>query len=501
MKRLTVPRPMRRLTAARVGSFGGFQKSFMIRMAMLAAFMAATAAAEVVPEARKPAGDSQVVVHPQPHDAHLRNPGMGFIFYSYGGRAEPPEQADVLFACMPVWAQVEQARGRYDFDIPQIKGVAVMAATHGRRWAIRIMPSAQRQKQPIPTWLVEAGVQLFPPDPKWLAHFKQEDLFEPEWWNPIYVKAHAAFVKAYGQKLDGAAGLEFVDMRYYGFWGEGHRFGSTVPWPQGVDKRKLMTTFIDDYLAAFKKTSLVVETARDQGEPYPEGTAIDYALARGCWMRRDGFGGYMSAEETRLIDDHWRRHPLVAENGAAYEDFLAGNVAGWTIDRVVDEMLAHHVSYFPMGWGVGDWDALVVQRPDIVKKVSLRVGYRFEVTKASWPRGVKPGESFAVEAVWRNTAVACLPFHWHPTAYLLSPDHEQPVARVVDAKADPRGWIDGKSEMVRFNVSVPADTKPGRYAVAVAITDDHGQPAIDLGIEGNDGQKRFVLGHVTVNAE
>jgi hypothetical protein len=454
----------------------------------------AACGAEVLVEAER-----QVVVRPPLCDAHLRNPGMGFIFYSGVGQERLPEQADVVFACVPVWGQVEKAKGRYDWDIPQIKGVADLAARHQRRWAIRIMPSFQGHKQPIPAWLVDAGVKLFPPDPKWLGHFGQQDLYEPQWWNPLYSEAHAEFVKAYGQRFDGAPGLEFIDMRYYGFWGEGHRFGATQAWPPEVDKRELMQRFIDSYVAAFRKTPLVVQTARDRDEPYPEATAIDYALAKGCWMRRDGFGGYIDEKETRLIQTHWQQHPLVAENGAGYADYLAGKVAGWTIDRVVDEMLAHHISYFPMGWGLRDWEALLQQRPDLVKRASLRMGYRFEVTKASWPRVVKPGQSFTLETVWRNSAVACLPFRWHPAVYLLDPDRGHPLARAVHAQADPRTWTDGREEPLPFTLSVPAEIKPGRYAVAVGIEDDRGEPAIELGIEGNDGQKRFVLGHADVD--
>jgi len=198
---------------------------------------------------------------------------------------------------------------------------------------------------------------------------------------------------------------------------------------------------------------------------------------------------------------HWPQHPLVAENGAAYADYLAGKVAGWTIDRVVDEMLAHHVSYFPMGWGLRDWEALVQQRPDLVKTASVRMGYRLEVTEASWPQVVKPGQAFTVQAVWRNTAVACLPFRWRPAVYLLDQAREQPLARAVHAKADPRTWTDGREATLQFTLSVPVEVKPGRYALAVAIEDDRGEPAIELAIEGNDGQKRFVLGHADVVTE
>ena len=42
-------------------------------------------------------------------------------------------------------------------------------------------------------------------------------------------------------------------------------------------------------------------------------------------------------------------------------------------------------------------------------------------------------------------------------------------------------------------------TASSRYAVAIGIENDRGEPAVELGIEGNDGQKRFVLGHADVD--
>lgn len=438
------------------------------------------------------------VVRPPRVDRHLRNPGMGFLFYSATGHDPLPEHADVVFACVPVWGQVEKGRGQYDWDLPQIKGVADLARKHGRRWAIRIMPSFQGHPCPIPRWLAEAGVRIFPPDPKWLAHFGQKDLCEPEWWNPKYISAFGDFVRAYGRRFDGEPGLEFIDMRYYGFWGEGHRFGATVPWPKDPSKRKLLKQFIDLHLGAFRRTPLVVQTARDRDEPYPEGTAIDYALSKGCWMRRDGFGGYMHENETRLIESHWRTRPLVAENGAAYADYLDGKVAGWTIDRLIEEMLAHHVSYFPMGWGGQDWQAFSTRRPDLVRKASLRMGYRLIVAEASWPESARTGETLVVDTTWRNLAVARVPYRWHPAAYLLASDGGKRVAGAQAGKADLRAWGEGEDQSLRFSITLPSAIQPGRYAVAVGIEDDRGEPAIELAIEGGDGKRRFVLGKIEV---
>ena len=45
-------------------------------------------------EQPEPAADGQTVVHPVMHQRHLRNPGMGLVFY--GTPDDPPDLADLL---------------------------------------------------------------------------------------------------------------------------------------------------------------------------------------------------------------------------------------------------------------------------------------------------------------------------------------------------------------------------------------------------------------------
>jgi hypothetical protein len=47
-------------------------------------------------------------------------------------------------------------------------------------------------------------------------------------------------------------------------------------------------------------------------------------------------------------------------------------------------------------------------------------------------------------------------------------------------------------------LDVPAEIRPGRYAVAVGIEDNRGEPLVALGIEGGDAKHRFLLGHLEV---
>ena len=55
------------------------------------------------------------------------------------------------------------------------------------------------------------------------------------------------------KRFDGEPWLAWVDMRFYGFWGEGHRYGATVPWPEKVDKRALLIRYSGYVLARLSK--------------------------------------------------------------------------------------------------------------------------------------------------------------------------------------------------------------------------------------------------------
>ncbi len=437
------------------------------------------------------------VVHPTPTIHHLRNPGMGLIYY---GLADIPEVADVLFVWVDSWDLVHPAPGKFNWELPQITNVIAACRKSGRQAGMRILPNFNPVTHPLPKWLRDAGVRLFPRDD---GDFKKGGAaanFEPEYWHPAYIAAYEELVRGMAQRFDGEPWLAFIDMRFYGFWGEGHRYGATVPWPKEVDKRQLIERYQDFFLKNFKKTPLAIETASDQDTPFPEGTAVDAAVAKGCWMRRDGFGPFVSTNETRFIQDHWKESLVIAENGDSYVDFLNsqvkwGNGKVISIDDVFTQMFAHHVNYFPLGWGGADYAALRDRRPDLISTASMKAGYRFEVFEAQWPSSPAPDSPISVRSLWRNTGVGRLPFPRTPTLFLIGADGR--VALEEAAKlGDPTQWFAGKDYPVVFSAKAPS--RRGVYRVATGLANPAGKPDIALGIEGNDGTRRYVLGQMEV---
>jgi hypothetical protein len=374
--------------------------------------------------------------------------------------------------------------------------------------AIRLLTSFQNTPCPIPHDLVDKGVKLFPKAVAANDDLLSEwdvDFYEPEWWHPEYIKAYRNMVEAYGKALDGNPRLAWIDMRFYGYWGEGHRFHATVPWPDDIDKREWCKSRLDEFRAAFKKTPLVMETACDENTPYPEGTAIDYAVDHGLWMRRDGFGNYVSPEESAYLKANWKRSLIVAENAQSLDNFLNGKVRKWwdenakptTIDQLFDEIFDHHVNYFPLGWSQQAYELVERERPDLWKKASLKTGYRMIVAEASWPKTASASGAVDFTTTWRNTAVGRLPFPYVPTLYLLDADGKA-VAKAAQPAADATKWYENEGHAVEFKLTLAEGIAPGEYKVAVGIEDENAKPAIRLGIDGDDGQRRHVLGTISL---
>lgn len=439
-------------------------------------------------------------VRPKRSEERLRNPYMGFV---YTGDEKPPDLADVQFVTL-TWGELEPSEGEFRWNAPVLEEAFARRSQGGPRVALRVLTSLQNHPYATPRWVHDLGVARYPVVLG--APFDLKDLYEPEWWNPMYIEKYGNFIAAYGRRFDGREGLEYVDIRCYGYWGEGHRWGAAVPWPpKAVPKRDLLVRFIDLHLAAFRRTPLVVNMGRDQDTPYPSGTAIDHALAHGCWMRRDGFGVFLSEEEIREMQAHWKTSVLVAENGLAYRDHALGrvrrpgepNAAPIPLERVIEEMLDLHCNYIPLGWGWEDWQT-IRWRPDLLKQAWRSMGYRIAVREARLPETVARGERVVIETEWVNLGVGRLPVA-HPLAVYLVDAAGASREVLLDESFDETAWYANEPHRFAHEVTMPRDITAGEYRVAVALVDRVTRtPAIALALEEHDTERRYLLGSVRI---
>ena len=179
------------------------------------------------------------------------------------------------------WRELEPEQGKIAYDF--LDGVLKETRESGQKLAFRVMCCSPDKGRPYhPDWLKEIGGRILVAD-----HDGVAPLPIPDMDDPIILDAHLDFIKRLGERYDGHPDIDHVDLGSIGWWGEWHLSGSkNCKLPTLENRMKV----VDAYLAAFKKTPLVMLI---NGE---ECTA--YATQHGTGWRADSMGDLGSFSPT-----------------------------------------------------------------------------------------------------------------------------------------------------------------------------------------------------------
>ena len=416
-------------------------------------------------------------------DTLFPNPGQGWMSQQRRPTVSPRFPCSVGYVRFN-WADAEPEEGRYNWSL--IDEVMAAWKARGAAVALRVMTCNAHSSgyYTSPKWLFDAGCQGFEylqggDDPT--SGGRRIPRIEPDYSDPIYLARHRSFLEALGRRYDGHPQVEFLDIGSYGVWGEWH-----TPHPVSVEVRRQI---VDLYLAAFSRTPLVFMS--DDAE------VLDYALARGTGLRRDGVGspwheenwiGSQKYSRVRGMADAWQRAPVVFEWFGDY-DYLKSR--GWSFDAAVDFMLRNHVTLVNDNIGRVPPEAM----PQLEKLARL-AGYRWVLRELQHERKVRRAGTLNLSMQWDNVGVGRL---YHPftlRAFLVT-DAGFP-ALTVDLKADPRRWLPGRHRVAE-TIRVPEELAAGEYTVALALVDPAGhRPALRLAIEAPEHEGRYGVSRVTV---
>jgi hypothetical protein len=159
----------------------------------------------------------------------------------------------------------------------------------------------------------------------------------------------------------------------------------------------------------------------------------------------------------------------------------------------------YHASYASIHWWPHEF--LEANR-DLVRRINLRLGYRFLPTRVRFPAAVLLGERFPVAWQWRNAGVAPPYRDLFPTLTLKDAAgglvavlvdtglnlRTLPVAALGEAPAS-------GSESV---FPLPFQVSAGEYSVYVSVGDELGKPLLALPLADDDGQRRYLLGRCRI---
>jgi hypothetical protein len=474
----------------------------------IAAILALAAAA-----AGDPLAPERVIITPQDNGAALVNPDMGWtlMFYSnvpqnYGSKLEPSDTVEqwpglsVVYLRIP-WAFVEPEEGKFNWpilDTPAQRWIA-----KGKRVAFRLTCSENWTKFATPEWVKNAGAKGVFYDwgkgPKPDGH-----LWDPDFADPIFLAKLDKFLRAVAERYDGRSQVAFLDIGTYGMWGEGHTGGSSRIPQERADE--IVRRHIDLHLKHFKRTRLAV--IDDMTGPQSKGARqpiTDYALSKGITLRDDSIcvqappNSWYHADMAGLF---WPTLPVIVEHehyGSSKQRGAWGD--GSLLIKAVEE---YHASYLTIHWWPHE---MLAETRKTVDEINLRLGYRLNLREISWPARATIGKPFVVESKWANAGVApCYPGGFMA---LTLKDAKGGIVAVLtddrlnlrDLKTGAKGQAPLTTHRSSFTAGLIAPaTKPGTCDVFVSVGERDGTPVLALPLKDDDGQRRYRLGTIALQA-
>jgi hypothetical protein len=457
-----------------------------------------------------------VTVKTEDTGAALVNPGMGWTmhFYSnvpgnYGSKLSPADTLDdfpglsTVYLRLP-WAYLEPEEGKYNwaiFDTPAQRWIA-----KGKRIALRFTTSENWMKYATPEWVKNAGGKgTFYQFNK--GRVAESNSWDPIFDDPVYLQKLDAFLAAAAKRYDGNPNVEFIDVGTYGMWGEGHTFMSSKQ-----DTLEIQKLHIDLHLKHFKKTLLCIsDDFAGHNKPGRNFPITDYALSRGVTLRDDSIlvqPPPRSWYHAEMAQEFWPKLPVILE----HQHYGGSKKRGaWSGELLLKSVEDYHASFMSIH---GQPRQILTENRETIDKINQRMGYRLQPLEVSWMPtveiGVPPGkgdvlQGFMVKWTWSNKGVApCYPGGF-PCVTLK--DAEGGIVSVLadesldmrSLKVGPPGvapvttWVSG------FTIGgIGPTTKPGTYDLFISVGTRDGTPRIALPLTGDDGQRRYKLGQVTL---
>jgi hypothetical protein len=334
----------------------------------------------------------------------------------------------------------------------------------------------------------------------------------PDLDDPATLRRHLDFIRRLGERYDGHPDLDHVDLGSIGWWGEWHLSGSKenkLPTPE--NRRKV----VDAYLAAFKKTPLLMLIGG--------GESLKYATGHGTGWRADCLGdlggfskdwchmrqGYPIMIRDSGIQDAWKTAPLAWETCWDMRKWVD---EGWPLRSIFNYALALHGSY------INNKSAPLPAGEEVhpeVERFLRRLGYRLVLRELRHPSRSSPGARLDLQMKWQNIGSAPC-YKPYRLAYRLS--DEQGYSGIFVGNVRVNRWLPGSVELftdeffegpkdlppgevaaVTDTITLPRDLPAGAFVLSLAVVgEETSSPVVKLGIKGRDKDGWYPLAQIRV---
>ena len=466
-------------------------------------------------------------VYPEKISGNLHNPGNGWValeepFYTgladLGGTGDIPMVDNI--GIQTSWFLIEREEGVFDWD--PIDDVFDYWTGKNKRFNLRITVDCTfvpDTYQACPQWLIDK-YQI--PTKRYEAHGQNPlgyyDAVDVS--NEHYLVYLDKFLAALNDYIADKPAVESIDLLGYGIWGEWH---SGFDYGTYERRHDVLANVIDHWVEAFdlsgrflslcsaweyRTGNLSPEVSIYQNpayEDYVYWSSFDYGMRQeGVGFRRNGGAGVLMYNyDERLHSDYIRsgkRQPLMAEYFSNIDEQLTPNPSFTPMEGINDILFKLR----PNGSTVVGWANVNVQDAYdkgagyIYARGNEKFGYRLAVDKATFPQALKAGGKFQLMTQFSNSGVGRYWFDC-PLKVSLRQDGEEKFS-FVNSDINLKGILNGETVNLYTTFDLPGSLAQGSYEVAVSLVDPTTEkPAIALGNGGEDGDRVYVLGSVTVD--
>jgi hypothetical protein len=477
----------------------------VVAMAIVIAGLAAPAGAA---EAHQAAGPLRTVT-PEPTDAIRANPGMGWETFHHTGaddRNLPAWIPSTVHYARWGWGTLEPREGEIDY--PFLDDILRETRRSGQRLGFRVMCCATTPQRPYqPAWLGDVGARILK-----VRYKNGPTLTIPDLDDPAVLDRHLDFIARLGHRYDGHPDIDHIDLGTVGWWGEWHMSGTDgAKMPTAANQRRI----VDVYLAAFKKTPLVMLIGG--GEMFRYATRHGTGWRADCLGDMGGFGKnwcHMRMAYPTMLPkagalETWKTAPVAWETCWDLRKWVA---EGWSLRFIFNYALALHGSY------LNNKSAPLPAGPEVrqeVERFLKRLGYRLVLKQLEHPSRAAAGDVLPLTMQWQNTGSAPC-YRLYRLAYRLSNDKSAAIKLVGGVTAE--RWLPGSIELfteeffkqpndlppgpivsVTDRITLPADLSPGTYTLSIGLVEPAGaRPVIQLGIRGRNQDGWYPLSKLDV---
>jgi len=462
-----------------------------------------------------------VTIHPtEDPKMILHNPDMGWVLYeNYPLDADPQGSSGLLtlpgedfpqadqVAVMFSWADVEKTPDRYDFQRVDFaydywknsgKDIQLRMSTETLLWW-------DTRNPPTGFGVPQYVLDQLPASAKQARKLEGVPYVTVDARQPFYLQRLANFLTAVENHFNTQRPVTLIDLRGFGVWGEWH---SGFKYPDVEARHAALVGVLDVWSKSLLDHPLALSYSYDPDSPesYHAGptnkfdskftstyndflyySAFDHALMLpNITYRRDGVGGAVHSNERKLMETAFAQG-----KGPGECEFIGGYgsaVKGGTklVNWMIDDALSLHPNFINLlGYSGGDARDFCRERPDLVNKGSLAMGYRLVPRELKYPAKVASGDKFDIDTIWLNRGVGRVLRDYELT-FVLQKNDGSTVATSSPTVAPTRQWIAGSGYSFRDSAQFD-HVSPGHYELWMKMTDPLDGRPIHLPVEGHDG--------------